>query len=235
MSGQAGEGMASKPHSGLEDDSTEEIIRPTFVDSPNSAPGSTQAEYIKEVEKATGNIYQVTIDPSSGDVIFTQTSQGPVTPEQQAFITAYGQVAYSPIVVNQDIVSNDSSTTVGSFTNNMMDMADVAQFDLAGPGAGSSAGAIIHETVEQYEKAIMGIAKGSIGTITSNAAGLISYPDFEKAHAAATQAENKVNGNIRAATANPYIDNFTEKNGTITRQAVIRSATSGTVQVMKKK
>jgi len=97
----------------------------------------------------------------------------------------------SPIVVNQDIVSNDSSTVVGSFQSNTIDMGDVAQFDIVGPGAASSAGAIIHETVEQLGKATMGIAKGSLRATTVDAEGSVSYTDFNTADATALKAENK--------------------------------------------
>jgi hypothetical protein len=111
-----------------------------------------------------------------------------------------------------------------------MDMSDIAQFDLAGSGAASSAGALIHETVEQFEKATMGIATGSIGATIVDTAGNESYTDFDKAHATALQAENKVNGNVR--TEGPRHDTFAEKNGNITKQAVIRQV-GGTVKVMK--
>jgi hypothetical protein len=140
-------------------------------------------------------------------------------------------VVDSSTIVNQEIVSNDASVTVGSFQSNQMDMSDVAQFDLAGPGAASSAGAVIHETVEQLEKAKMGIPKGSIGTNTTDASGnLLTAPDFDKAHATALKAENSVNGNVR--TEGQRYDTFAEKNGNITKQAVIPQA-GGTIRVMK--
>ncbi|MFN7776333.1 RHS repeat domain-containing protein [Flavobacterium sp.] len=209
-----------------------DIITPKFIDEKGAAAGSTQAAYVNEVQKATGNTYSVTFD-KGGSVVFTQTSTASVTPEQQAFINEFSTVVNSPIVVNQEIVSNDAKTTVGSFQNNTMDMADVAQFDKAGPGAASTAGVIIHETVEQFEKAKLGIPQGSMGTSTVDAAGNTIYPQYDSSHATAIKAEDNVNGNQRSATSNPYIDNFTEKSGKVTRQAVVSSNTSGTVNVLK--
>jgi hypothetical protein len=203
-----------------------EIIDPKFQDD------ATKKAYVSTVEKATGDTYKVTSDPliNRGRIEFSQVAAGPVTQEQQAFIDEYKAVVNSPVVVNQEIVSNDNSTVVGSFQDNTMDMADVAQFDIAGTGAASSAGALIHETVEQLEKATMGIAKGSIGTVSVDAAGNESYTDFNKAHATALKAENSVNGNVR--TEGARFDTFAEKNGKITKQAVIPQ-TGGTVKVMK--
>ena len=207
-------------------------INPKFTDTAGAAAGSTKSAYISEVEKGTGNTYQVTVDPliNGGNVVFTQVSNGPVTQEQQAFIDQYKSVVDSPIVVNHEIVSNDA-TLVGSFYNNTMDIGDVAQFDKAGPGATSSAGAIIHETVEQFEKAKMGIPKGSVGTSTVDAVGNISYPQYDSAHAVALKAEDSVNGNQRT-TGTGRVENFIEKNLTITRQAVIPTA-SGSINVLK--
>lgn len=99
------------------------------------------------------------------------------------------------------------------------------------PGAASSAGALIHETVEQLEKAKMGIAKGSLGATSVDAQGNVSYTDFNTAHAIALKAENNVNGNTR--TEGPRFDTFAEKNGKITKQAVIPQV-GGTINVMKK-
>jgi RHS repeat-associated protein len=205
-----------------------EIIHPTFQDN------ATKQAYVGTVEKAMGGMYKVTSDPliNGGNITLTSSGvQGPLTQEQQAFASEYKAVVDSSTIVNQEIVSNDASVTVGSFQSNQMDMSDVAQFDLAGPGAASSAGAVIHETVEQLEKAKMGIPKGSIGTNTTDASGnLLTAPDFDKAHATALKAENSVNGNVR--TEGQRYDTFAEKNGNITKQAVIPQA-GGTIRVMK--
>ena len=210
-----------------------EGIDPTFVDNSSAAAGSTQSAYISTVEKATGNTYKVNSDPTfnDGNITFTRVTEGPVTEEQQAFINEYQAVVDSPTIVSQEIVSNDASTQVGSFQDNTMDMADIAQFDAAGPGAASSAGALIHETVEQFEKAKMGISKGSMGATSVDAAGNVTYTDFNSAHSTAVKAENRVNGNYR--TEKGRYSEFKEKSGKITKQAVIPQV-GGTVQVMKK-
>ncbi len=114
-----------------------------------------------------------------------------------------------------------------------MDIADVSQFDKAGPLGASSAGIIIHETVEQYEKAKMGISKGSVGVITVDSAGIIHTPDMAAAHAVALKAEDRVNGNTRVTSSNPNIDEFIEKNGNHSRQAYAQPPGSGTVNVIK--
>ena len=184
------------------------------------------------MQNATGGLYQVSQDPliNGGNATFTQVAEGPLTQEQQAFVDEYKSVIDSPTVVNQEIVSNDINTVVGSFQNNTMDMADVAQFDAAGKGATSSAGAVIHETVEQLEKAKLGIAKGSMGSAVINSAGHTTYPNYISSHATALQAENRVNGNVRMEGFR--VDSFLEKNGNVTRQAIIQQV-GGTIKVMK--
>lgn len=42
-------------------------------------------------------------------------------------------------------------------------MGDIVEFDKAGKGGTSSAGALIHEHVEQLEKSKMGLSKGDLG------------------------------------------------------------------------
>jgi len=203
-----------------------DILRPTFQDA------ATKTAYQNTVQNATGGLYQVSQDPliNGGNASFTQVAEGPLTQEQQAFVDAYKSVINSPTVVYQDIVSNDINTDVGSFQNNTMDMADIAQFDAVGKGATSSAGAFIHETVEQLEKAKLGIDKGSMGGEVINSAGKTTYPNYISSHSTAIQAENKVNGNVR--TEGFRVDSFLEKNGNVTRQAIIRQV-GGTIKVMK--
>jgi len=93
-------------------------------------------------------------------------------------------------------------------------MADVAAFHLAGPGSSSSAGALIHETVEQLEKAKLGLLPfewlATGGTDETP-------PEFKSTHAIAVDAENKVNGNERNE------DYYLEKEGTKTRQEIVPS------------
>ncbi len=73
-------------------------------------------------------------------------------------------------------------------------------------------------------------SRTSGGTTKIDAIGNISYPDSDKAHSRAIQAENKVNGSVR--TEGGRIDTFTDKNGKVVRQPVIRQS-GGTIKVMK--
>jgi hypothetical protein len=210
----------------------EDSITPKFTDSAGSAAGSTKAAYIGAVGNASGGLHQVSFNPENNQVQFEQVAEGPVTEQQQAFIEEYGAVVNSLVNVDHEIMS-EVQARVGNFNNNIMDMSDVAQFDKAGPGAASSAGALIHETIEQFEKAKMGISKGSSGLKTIDAAGNDAYPAYDKAHAVAVKTEDRVNGNQRTAES-PRITNFLEKNGTVTQQSVVPYA-NGTIQVLKSK
>ncbi len=178
-----------------------ESINPKFQDD------ATKAAYVSTVENATGNLYQVTADPliNGGHVTFTQVSDGPVTQEQQSFIDQYEGVVNSPVVVDMEIVSVDSIVEVGSYILNKIDMADVAQFDLAGKGGATSAGVLLHETVEQHEKAKAGGVKGS------------THPDSALHHLAGIRAERTVNGNYRGYQGDENL--FLERNNTLTEQS----------------
>jgi hypothetical protein len=84
--------------------------------------------------------------------------------------------------------------------------SDVKEFDKAGAGAASSAGAIIHETTEQLAKSKDGLEPGD----WSKTAGLTTMsPEFIKDRPLAIKAENKVNGNKR----DDQTDIFTDKHG----------------------
>lgn len=137
----------------------EDIINPKFTDGTGNSVGSTQAAYVNEVQKATGNTYEVTFD-SEGNVIFTQVSTSSVTPEQQAFIDVYKDAVNSSATADVEIVYNDINVTVGDIQNNKIDIGDIQEFDKAGSGAASSAGALAHETKEQQLKAEAGEVKG---------------------------------------------------------------------------
>ena len=143
-----------------------------------------------------------------------------MTEQQQAFYTEYSAVVDSPYIVSQTVVQNSADTTVGSFATNTMDMSDVKAFDDAGKGAATSAGAVIHETVEQHEKAQLGLKKYDRGTMEQ----------FTVSHDKASTAEDKVNGNRRV------LDNvFLEKDNTLTRQTITPNPNNGRITVTKQK
>lgn len=114
-----------------------------------------ETAYLTTVNNAMGGMYKVTSDPLLGGKveIASTGTQGPMTEQQQGFYDNYSTVVNSStdVVQGVDIVSKE--TQVGSWDTGKMDMSDILKFDTAGSGGASSAGAIIHETVEQFEKA----------------------------------------------------------------------------------
>ncbi len=144
----------------------------------------------------------------SNQVVISLTGiLGPVTESEEEFYNFYCDAA----IVRQNVVQNSKSTIVGSYYTGFIDMTDIAAFDEAGDGAASSAGALIHETVEQLEKAKLGLLPYEY----SKTVGLNQVaPEFISTHHTATEAEDRVNGNERKEKKS-Y---FQEKDGTRTRQ-----------------
>jgi len=106
-------------------------------------------------------------------------------------------------------------------------MTEIAEFDNAGAGAASSAGALIHETVEQLGKAKLGLLPNE----WSKTVGTDKIaPEFESTHKTATEAENKVNGNTRKEAEG----HFLEREGTKTIQDLTPNS-SGGVDITKTK
>lgn len=198
----------------------DDSIDPKFQDD------ATKNAYISTVENATGNTYKVTSDPliNGGRVGFIQVAAGPVTQEQQAFIDVYKDAVDSPAVANVEVVSNDVNVTIGDIINNKIDISDIAEFDKAGSGAASSAGALAHETKEQQLKAESGGVKGVYPAGATNMCNL-----------AIRTAENKVNGNFRKEDVKNGIDTFFERDGTKTTQTVTPNTSTGGIKVVKTK
>jgi len=98
-------------------------------------------------------------------------------------------------------------------------MDGIRVIDAAGPGAMTSAGAIIHETVEQFEKAKDGFKPGE-GSASS----------YAKGHTKAIKTENKVNGNTRNETNDTE---FTEKDGSKTSMIFSNQEKQGGIYVDK--
>jgi hypothetical protein len=190
-----------------------DILHPRFQDD------ATKQAYVNTVENATGGLYQVTADPlvNGGNVAFTRTAEGPVTQEQQAFIDLYSTVVNSPVVVNQNIVSNDV-IKVGEYATGKVDITDVAEFDKAGPGGSSSAAVLMHETYEQYEKNKSGVPSTSLN-VTKKAVSN---------HAGGITAENMVNGTYRFEDVDHY-SMYNEKDGTRTKQTTTSTSNGGLI------
>jgi len=181
---------------------------------------SAKASYESVVNKGLGDSYKLNIGDNGRVSIASTGVQSVMTEQQQAFYNEYSAVVDSPYIVSQTIVQNSLDTNVGSFALQTVDMADVKAFDNAGAGGTTSAGAIIHETVEQHEKAQLGLKKYDIGT----------KEQFTVSHDKATTAEDKVNGNRRVSNGNVFI----EKDNTLTRQ-IITPNSNGRNTVTKEK
>uniref|UniRef100_UPI003743AB33 RHS repeat-associated core domain-containing protein n=1 Tax=Chryseobacterium tagetis TaxID=2801334 RepID=UPI003743AB33 len=204
------------------------------------ATATAEQSYKDLVKNTFGGKYEAVYTQITGTSNYKVTlnminKDATITNEQQAFYDAYNEVVGAKEVVTQSIVENDKSVTVGSFQTGEIDMADVLEFDKAGKGGTSSAGAITHEHTEQLEKAKMGISKGSIGKYTVDKNGdLATTPDFDKAHGKAFKKEDKVNGNKRIETTGSMsINVFQEKDKTKTNQAMWVDKTTGSVTVKK--
>ena len=188
----------------------------------------TKNAYIATVNKSLGGTYTastVKIKDSKGfseKVVLTKGDGSKATAEQKAFSEAYSGTVSSKTVVREEVVSNSREVEVGNFDTNQLDISDVQQFDKAGKRGTTSAGALIHETIEQLDKANQGMGPGESQTSA----------EFERAHQKATSVENRVNGNTRVEGNNS--DVYKERNGTKTRQVVSPTGTGG-IRVLKTK
>ena len=106
-----------------------------------------------------------------------------------------------------------------NITNNRIDIADIAEFDKAGKGGTSSAGALAHETKEQQLKSESGTPKG------------VSPTEAKRMHVLSIRtAENKVNGNYRAEVDNEDgSTTFTEKDKSKTIQTIQENSSGGII------
>ncbi|MDR6764317.1 RHS repeat-associated protein [Flavobacterium sp. 2755] len=180
---------------------------------------AAKTAYESTVNKALGDSYKINIDANGSVSIASTGVQGVMTEQQQAFYNEYSAVVDSPYIVTQTVMERSVDTNVGSFATSKVDMADVKAFDDAGKGGTTSAGAIIHETVEQHEKVQMGLKPGETG----------SREDFTVAHNKASTAEDKVNGNRRVGDGNIFI----EKDNKVTRQTITPNLSTGRNTVTK--
>jgi hypothetical protein len=191
--------------------------------------GTAVKEFKEQVFNATGGFYQANID-AKGNVILEKTGlekeldgTTSMSEKQVEFLNVIEGVISSKAVTTIETVVSDAGVDVGSIIDNKIDMADIAEFDKAGKGAASSAGALSHELKEQQLKAEAGGVKG-----VYPAGALKMHTD------ATTSAENKVNGNVRVEDPIKGTNIFHEKDGTKISQTVTPQP-SGTISVTKKK
>ncbi|MDR7131004.1 hypothetical protein J2X69_003363 [Algoriphagus sp. 4150] len=207
-----------------------------FIDPDGMSPfdliviGKAVEDFKNQVNKGSGGHYNANVD-SNGKVTLVNTGldqlEGPwptiISDEAQAFVNNLNEAINSEAIITIETVSADPNVTVGNIITNQVDMADIAEFDKAGEGGSSSAGALSHEIKEQQLKAEAGGTKGGY----PKGAGIM--------HREVTRAENRTNGNKRVENQ-PIsgTDTFYEKDGTKTAQTVTNQP-NGVATVTKTK
>ena len=203
-----------------------------FIDPDGMGPldlilkGSAIQAFKDQVSASTNGAFGVNVD-NQGKVSLVNSGAiyaGLVTlsAEQNAFVQTLNEAINSPATIEIETVNADPNVTVGNIITNQIDMADIAEFDKAGSGGSSSAGALAHEVKEQQLKAEAGGTKGTY----PNGAGLM--------HRGAIKAENLTNGNKRVENQPVSgTDTFYEKDGTKTAQTVNPNTVTGVAQVTK--
>ena len=189
------------------------------------ATATAEQSYKDLVKNTLGGKYEAVYTQITGTSNYKVTlnminKDATITNEQQAFYDAYNEVVGAKETVTQSIVENDINAPVGRFQTGDVDIADVLEFDKAGKGGTSSAGALGHEHVEQLEKAKMGIPQGKMGKTVTDKNGNKTYPQYEKAHKKGLKAEDKINGNTRTEIDYTSINVFQEKDKSKTSQVV---------------
>ncbi len=206
-----------------------------FIDPDGMKPdelivtGVAIEEVKKQISNGSGGFYSADID-KDGKVTLVSTGLDKeidgmfsMTKGQAAFVQTINEAINSLSKISIETVNADASVTVGSIIANQIDMADIAEFDKAGPGGASSAGAFSHEVKEQQLKAEAGGVKG----VYPAGAGLM--------HHNATKAENRTNGNLRVEDPATGTNTFYEKDGTKTDQTVNPNPATGVATVTKVK
>ncbi|MFK7969022.1 MAG: RHS repeat domain-containing protein, partial [Bacteroidia bacterium] len=153
----------------------------------------------------------------------------------KAFYSEYSGVVNDKKVMAMQKVVNDQpdmldgmkeATFMGSWRTGALDLFDVQKLDAAGPGGFTTAGVIIHETVEQYEKAKMGLKPGE--SAPGNHKEEMT-PEFVQAHNIAKLAEDKVNGNTQVGK-NKVTH---EKDGSRTEHIITPNTTTNRLEIQK--
>ena len=109
-------------------------------------------------------------------------------------------------IADISVVYGSGNVHLGNYTENTIDVADMLQFDDLGKGPATKQGKLVHEFVEQYEKASCGWVKGENKNLAEN-------------HQTAISAENYVNGSSRKDlfyNRGVYGQSYTDKSGKVT-------------------
>ena len=138
--------------------------------------GQFKAAYSKNKDGS----YTLSLKPTEGG-----GNKDKLTERQQAFYEKLSQcIEDKETIANISVVYGSSKAHVGNYITNTIDVADMLQFDDLGKGPCTKQGKLIHEFVEQYEKASRGRAKGE-------------DMNRKECHQIAISAENYVNGSSR--------------------------------------
>lgn len=124
----------------------------------------------------------------------------------------------SETVVNLNVFNGSKDVVVGNYKNNTIDVADMDQFpdfnnNLSEQPSATKQGKMIHETREQFYKALKKQEEGSTNF-------------YNSAHLNAIGFENRVNGNTRINEFIPgrgqgVVEQFKRSNGTVARLQLI--------------
>ncbi len=179
------------------------------------ATATAEQSYKDLVKNTLGGKYEAVYTQITGTSNYKVTlnminKDATITKEQQAFYDNYNAVVGADEKVNQKVVERSIYADMGNWQTGDIDIADIVELDKAGKGGTSSAGALIHEHVEQYEKSKMGLGNGDLGKTKSDSSvvGGKIYTDYMKAHDKALKAEDKVNGNTRTEAINTSNSNI---------------------------
>jgi len=130
----------------------------------------------------------------------------------------FNEVVESKTVVNLDVFNGSNKVVVGNYKDNAIDVGDMNQFAEFNNNSNEQAGAtkqgkMIHETREQFWKALKGQGMGSMKYVNTG-------------HEIAVGFENSVNGNTRLPDLMPgrnqgIVEQFQRTNGTVVKLLII--------------
>jgi RHS repeat-associated protein len=179
--------------------------------------------YLKVINDGLGGAYKASLSKAGNLVVSSTGKDGELTEEQQAFYEEVSGIAHtSEYNFKIGIVSGSSNVDIGDYDTHLVDIADVEQFnnanssvDRSQPVGATQQGKVTHELVEQAGQAKRG------------------YDAYKTDHAAAIQAENRVNGNTRMTSREGgyearglHLQVYREKNG---QESSVYINTSGPV------
>jgi len=182
------DGMA--PISSIEDDKI--IIEDENGDSCSSNCGEGETsevdEFLNVVNEALDGFYDVNISEDGELSIEKTDKEGEASERTNNFANVLGKLIDSEDTIVLTALENSGPILVGSYNDESLDVSDIKKF-----GNGeleSSAGSIVHELVEQFQKQVNGIG-------------------YEAgAHAKGIEAENLVNGTERLESRVSFKDNI---------------------------